>query len=1558
MSTQDPLDLTAAVEEQYRRYLETTFAFRDPALRGSFSRALASGRLRKGPYIEAARSFTATATLSDVLEGLKFDLDPRTADAFQAARLLFRHQERAVGKVMQGQNVVVATGTGSGKTEAFLYPILLHLYDEFRQGSLGPGVRALILYPMNALANDQRDRLGAIFKRLVASGSDFRFTFGQYIGDTPEDAHDTYRHARVVRTDSLRDGCREEGASPTGELVFRSEMRAEPPNILLTNYSMLEYLLLRPSDSPLFDDGRAQSWRFLVLDEAHQYRGSRGIEMAMLLRRLKRRIRDGGRIDRLSCIATSATLAGEGEGADRAARFASSLFGEPFGDDDIIFAESDPLPEPRAIPLGAPAIARLAETWTDAETLRDAAREVGVALDGHASPARGLGDILHLDARVVGIRRALSEGPTEFGSLADETFHDVEDVSERRELLAKLVSLVALAEDSESHGPMVSLRYHVFLRALEGAFVSYVPSHEVFLERRSPGDSGGVVFEAALCRECGQHYFVGGKDQRSGRLEEPVRDSSHPDFGASFFRPVDPDDIGEDEDGEESSQDLLLCTTCGELGSRITCEHSTHVTVRRERAASAERPDELAVCGACGYTASGRDPVREIIHGTDGPNAVIATTLFTRLPEDRRKILAFADGRQEAAFFAWYLQSSYEDIVAKSAVLRVIRELEPHTDGGVSISELASHLAVQMREEKVVPASQGDLEVRQRAYTDVYKEFSLVQPRLSLEGVGLVRWALAWPVGLEAPQLLLDDPWRLSTDEACVLVEQLLSAVRLDRAIDLRAPSGVALLWSDVFRQRQQTRFVSGLPGRNRFLRSWDGLRGRRAGMLRKLLVDSGLGPDEQGNAIQEALRAILQQLAEFGLSLGDEAKGLFVPHGDGRVLNPEWWRATSPATDPQRCETCGRFQWVAVRGLCSSSRCDGRVVPTALGDVERHHYRFLYQSTLPPRMSVEEHTAQLGQDVARTYQRRFRDGDIDVLSSSTTFELGVDLGDLDVVFLRNVPPESFNYVQRVGRAGRRRGHPGFAITYCRRSSHDLYHFTDPSRYLRGVTSAPLLRITNEKIVGRHIVATVLSAFFRHDPERFASVDSLLGEFGKPRLSGDVVAFARTESMALLEQLVSIVPEEMHGALGLQSDTWWRLLGEEKGGATALQLAEAEVVSDYRAVAGLEEQAIAQRDYRTAEWARRRADTISGENALSFLSRKAVIPKYGFPVDLVELDTRLAVTGAGAGSVELQRDLSLAISEFAPESKLIANKSVWTSHALKRVVGKEWPRSAYHRCSKHNTFQRWEIGATPLASLCGCSLPEHEYVIPQFGFTTSRKGPAEPTVRTGRLFTSRPFFAGPSGAEGEVIEIPNHDPVVAMRKASPGWMVVICEGRKGAGFYVCGACGTGMTKRSKDHETAYGAKCNGSLREVSLAHEFVTDVLQIDLQVPPGIGEPLWAAYSTAFGLVEGVAEVLEVPSTDLAATIRPTDVHTFPRIVLYDNVPGGAGLVADLEEIATLVQCVEVARERVGGRCGCAEESACYACLRSYRNQFAHPYLQRGYASRALDWLAAALSR
>ena len=1406
--TVDIQDWPEKIRQRYENYLKTSFFFKEHHLRASFEEALGeAGKLLKGPFPEKHHGFTkgvlastlATECFPDRGRGL---LPAMIDDA------LYTHQERTIrtihAKRVDSQNVVVATGTASGKTESFLYPILFELYNQHLNEKLkDPGVRAMILYPMNALANDQRERLGAICKNLRDAASGFEPTFGQYIGQTPEDANDNRRNSAARAEDRL-----------PGELAFRDEMRRTPPHIILTNYSMLEYLLIRPNDSPLFDDGRGVNWQFIVLDEAHQYRGARGMEMGMLIRRLKQRLRNGGRQGAFRCIATSATIS-SGKGDDdkkTIAEFAQELFGEPFLASNIIFGESQ---------------------QTD------------------------------------------------------------DDVCPRR--------------------------YHVFLRALEGAFLVHNDGvDKVVLNRKSEQGNGAtsIPLEIALCRECGQHYYVG--REHEGKLKEADRDPSHPNFGVDYYLPLD----SGDEYLPTDSGNEYLCKRCGMLSkSTPSCDCKAFVRVKKCESHK-EQADRLKQCESCGYRRGGiGDPVQEIVHGSDGPNTVIATALHELLPHNKRKVLAFADSRQEAAFFAWYAEKSYEKLRDRNLILRAIKSGHV-AEEGLSIDDLRNRLLRQWEQVGLFNERDTREQRTQRVLTSILREAVTDEKRLSLNGVGLVKWFVALPRDLLLPVVMRRSPWSFTEDQARALVGYLLDEMRPRRAINLPECTA-APPWSDVSPWAQQA-FSIAPPAKKRNVLQWGGPQSAIVKhFLHRLLVDSGLSEDEKQQASMDLMKDVWHALrvhADAQVLLRAKDNSTF-------FLDSRWLRIKPVRLDEiWECNICATLSNHNIRGDCSRNRCRGTLSHVCQERLEGNHYRILYESPgLPPVLCAKEHTAQIKAEEARKRQEEFKNGEIHLLSSSTTFEVGVDLGDLDAVFLRNVPPESFNYTQRAGRAGRR-GAPGFVLTYCRRNPHDLYHYEHPEkRVINGLIRPPRLHMTNEKIIMRHMVATALSAFFRKNAIRFEKVEKFVGCWSSPCAAYDLEAFCDSNS-ELADSLRQIVPEDMHSRIGLEDDSWIEaIVGPKSRFASVV----AEVCADFRDMAALKKQYIDQGKYSLICRIKRRMKTIAVERTLNFLSRKAVIPKYGFPVDVVELDTRSSYDNS---AVALQRDLSQAIAEYAPGGKVVANKLEWVSYGVKAVTGKAWPIRHYWYDNARNFKQRKE-GETALPHI------ERKYLIPEFGFVTHLfKKPTEPKGRAQRLYTTRPFFRGfDATPESKTIH------GIRVTKAVPGVLVILCEGSNRKGFYICRTCGSHQVGPRANHESPSNLVCKGTLEWFSLGHELATDVVR--LQFPLLHDE--WDAYSVAYAVLLGTADTLEVPDTDLNVTITGSDSPGETSVVLYDNVPGGAGLVAQLEHEDIFGDVLRGAKDRVQGNCGC--DSSCYGCLRSYRNQFAHAQLDR---RRVLEFL------
>lgn len=1539
--------LAQKVEAKYLQYLKTMFYFKDTGLRKSFEDALDAGRLSNGPYLEATPVFKRAKKPSELFaEILGFEPEQSFLKAVDGERPLYCHQEEAIRSTALDKNVIIATGTGSGKTEAFLFPILLHLYKEFKIGKLGHGVRALILYPMNALAFDQRERLGKICARLEEFNSDFRFTFGQYVGDTPDDRNDRQRNAREALENRL-----------SGELVLREEMRSQPPHILLTNYSMLEFMLLRPKDTPLFDNGNAQWWKFIVLDEAHQYRGTKGMEMGMLLRRLKQRLYEGGRQNEFLCIATSATLSSDTKDKRPVAQFAQDLFGEPFEPEHIITGEYEKLVGGHEETLTPADYKQIESTrFIPVSELQKALSSITSKLGVDLPQLRGWREaiyiILQKDARATKLREQVTGKAIKIDKLVQDIFPVLKSDDEKIESLIRLVQLLVSAESPVNGSPLLTARFHFFLRSLEGAYLSLADRNsnelnpsavaKILLDRTSV-QQGHAFFEIALCRECGQHYFVG--KLLNGKLQEAIRDPGDVDFGANFFRPIDAALLEQNEVDEFNANSLYqLCLICAALSRhpvRPACNHGTIVYVEQQEPAR-NQPDQVSKCSACGYQAA--DPVREIVHGSDGPNAVIATALVQNLPVEKKKVLAFADSRQQAAFFAWYLDDSYQSILSRALILHALKRLSP--TGPISFNELASALSRIYEEHHLFPETMGEIDRKSTVWQQIYSEFLTEETNQSLEGVGLVRYTMKWPSWLDIGNCLNDSPLNLSELEKYIALETLLNFVRMDKAVELKLPRLVNLNWNDLglFSPQMTVRIGEPQNQRNVRVRSWDGEKGRRARWLARIFENAGIAKPTARDSAVTALRAIWQVVSETDRKAASQHERIFYEVSDAKRLNPDWWRIQLVENDDAvyQCLACGRLQHTSMKSICNRSNCRGKLIATKLAELEPNHYRILYTELKPERLRVEEHTAQLAKAIAREYQRDFRENKIQVLSCSTTFELGVDLGDLDTVFLRNVPPESFNYTQRVGRAGRRPGNIGFAITYCRRNAHDLYHFDEPERMISGKVKPPTISKNNQKIITRHLTAAALSFFFRKFPHRFDCVESFFVDLYNPSASKDFRAFLEKDGGKVLSSLKSIVNTNQQDGLGLNDNTWIERLA-----SAALYGAEARVNADFKTVKNFESESSKLGNHLQADWAKKRANTIAKEDILTFLSRTVVIPKYGFPVDVVELDTQHTNGAFESDTVTLERDLSIAIAEFAPTSKLVANKFEWKSHALKKVAEKEWSRWYYARCGTHHRFERWQVGESSIFTKCCNHMTTRQYVVPQFGFQTKRERPHKPLRKTERIFSTRPYFVGFKSEKQQIIK---HG-VIELTKTSPGEMVVLCEGYKGQGFYICPRCGTGFreltrSELEKGHEDSLGRLCTyRPERFLTLGHDFVTDVMKMTFNKPYTDNiEPQWFAFTLAYAILEGASKVLDVPPNELNVTVYAYDLQgVAPSIILYDNVPGGAGLVARLEVKEMLTACIMTALDRVDGRCGCAPDTTCYGCLRNYRNQFAHPYLQRG---------------
>jgi superfamily II DNA/RNA helicase len=1593
----DPMKTTEAIRESFIRYLTTAFRLRDQKLQTLFHEEVGKFWFINGPILEATPPFKSGGFLRDLSKGRVLDGE---CERFLCRILpyleknhLYLHQEKAVRKILEGRNIVIASGTSSGKTECFLLPIYNELIKEHKKGKLTPGIRALLLYPMNALANDQLRRLREIARIMEKEMPDLRITFGRYVGDTPETEKQGKDRFRLTNP----------GVEPVrSELLSREEMRKNPPHILITNYAMLEYLLLRPKDSPFFDGEYAVNWKFLVLDEAHVYNGANGIEMGMLIRRLKDRV-CSGKTGILQCIATSATLVKEEADFARVEEFATNLFGEEFewvAEDekrqDIIKGEKvDTLSAEGTLQFPLQLYARLDETIRESggssvvlEGCCGVCKSQGIPekLVNEAREKSGgdwkkfLYEILSKDYRITALKGLLERGPARLEECVKEVSGADTPSPQDAQALINLVNVAVWARPDKESLPLLPARYHLFVRAPEGIFVSFFREPRVFLERREETEEGYPVFGLASCRRCGQEYLVG--NVVDGKLKHAFTEIDAPKRTKYFMLWKDGSRLEEDEDEEVAAPEEIagkgntwrLCVKCGAISERApTCGCSREGNTTRTLIEIITKDGILNKCYLCGLKSI--NVVREFVFQQDAPAAVLVTALFQSLEKKEareRKILAFSDSRQDAAFFAPYLDFTYKRILYRRLIMEALRRNRSVKD--YRLESLCEDVLRSADEKDLFDAWMDEKQKKRELWGWILQEFCALDRRNCLEGVGLLSFLAIPPKGWEPIAELSQSPWNLSKGESEAVYQILIDTFRFNKAVIFppAGPSPEDGIFARFHRNREY-KFRGEKSDSKKGIYSFMSASGRSNARLEflKKLYTKITGSEADNGECKKLLGKIWDDLRTSWMGKGlcqfsDSKQGVLFQ------FDYRYWRIGQETSCIPWfvCERCGTVSPVSIRGVCPTFGCNGNLESldssSRRSDIENNHYRDLYTNLAPINLIAEEHTAQLKQDDASDVQQRFIKGDINVLSCSTTFELGVDLGELEAIFLRNVPPEPSNYIQRSGRAGRRLDSIGFTLTFAQLRSHDLTYFKEPEKMVEGRINPPIVEIRNEKIVRRHLHSMVLARFFREHQDYFGIVDSFF------RLEGGGISglqllqeYLKSKPVNIFESLQRTIPHNMHTTFDLENWGWVKDLVEKDG---SLELADIKIRDEYNNLkifygnkVGEWNEAKDQksRDKLNADmkWADDRMKTIQKRSLIDFLATHTVIPKYGFPVDVVELTPYSHVPAAK--KIQLERDLRMAISEFAPSSQIVAKGYIWESTGLRVVRDRAWPLYWYAICRNCRRYlQDKMIGdSLPSSISCpGCERPiargeVHKFITPIFGFVTSRGNePQKPgESRPKREFSTRPYFFDYKEPEEKEFQIGKFK--VKCRYSSGGELAVICKGRKGVGFWICFDCGAAFSQRPTGrHRKPIGEECPSSVRgPLHFGHAFGTDVLTISLEqyefAESLSGEDFW--FSLLYAILEGTSQALGIRRQDLDGCLYPYEGKM--ALVLFDNVPGGAGYVKHIMDEKNLHEVFMTSLRRLKN-CTCGPETSCYGCLRNYQNQFCHEQLKRGIILKFLS--------
>jgi hypothetical protein len=642
---------------------------------------------------------------------------------------------------------------------------------------------------------------------------------------------------------------------------------------------------------------------------------------------------------------------------------------------------------------------------------------------------------------------------------------------------------------------------------------------------------------------------------------------------------------------------------------------------------------------------------------------------------------------------------------------------------------------------------------------------------------------------------------------------------------------------------------------------------------------------------------------------------------------------------------------------VCPRFGCKGHQVSKTAVEIisaaDNDYYSHVYQEEGLFGLTASEHTAQLETKYASKVQQDFIEGRINVLSSSTTFELGVDVGELQTVLLRNVPPSVANYVQRAGRAGRRADSAALILTYAQRRPHDLSMFSDPVKMVAGEMRAPYVELSNQRIFQRHAYSLFFSAYFKAiGMEKLGKVGDFINS-GDFSLSDQVISWVHENSQVLRKRFDAMIPPQ----LAESANKIWSSTIKDFG--DLFEKVKDNYTSEVAEYEELIKKAADDQNFKVAESLKRTLRTIRSKDLIGFLSGHNLIPKYGFPVDTVPLIPRKGDANEAASQVELDRDLSIAIFEYAPGNELVAAGYIWESIGLQKPYGakdaeKGFVRIEYSKCAECNEYQERLYVPGEKFNKCGsCQSPKLKpgnYVRPEWGFV-ARGGVRRPGENRITYAGQRSLYLNDQGV-ATVFSGRNTPAGVTAELRTVARLVIINSGPGGLSYNWCQNCDYCVPRiaesKPKEHERPHSSekKCKTTFREhIDLGHSFETDIVHVTIDLSNGPQTASDVGLEVAYALLEGAAEGLQISHDDIDVILLPSPPKSL-KLALVDAVPAGAGYAKLIAE--NLGRVFESAFERVS-RCECGPETSCYKCLRSYRNQKDHDVLERGKAHEAL---------